>query len=308
VAKEGGQLNNLIAVTRPNFLPLTVVIVLAGLAAAFYTHHVFSGIDALLVMAAALLTHASVNAFNNYFDYKSGIDEKTPKTPFSGGVELLVSGALKPSSALAVSIGTIVAAALIGTYFLSRFFNALFPIILFGAITIVLYSPIISKIPGLSEIVAGSGFGFMGLGTYVTQTGIADPTAFSIFVPVTILVAMLLFLNEFPDADVDKEAGRRHVVILVGRKRSSRIYVAALIATYASIILSVSFRAAPWTTLISLLALPLAFRAARGALDNYGQVPKLIPAMAMNVLTILLTILLVAAGFAVAPFLQSVGF
>jgi len=301
-------LNNLVAVTRPNFLPLTVVIVLAGLAGAFYTHHVFSGVDALLVMAGALLTHASVNAFNNYFDYKSRIDEKTPKTPFSGGVDLLVSGALKPSSALAVSVGTIVAAALIGTYFLTRFFNALFPIILFGAIVIVLYSPIIAKIPGLSEIVAGSGFGFMGLGTYVTQTGIADATAFSIFVPVTILVAMLLFLNEFPDADVDKEAGRRHVVILVGRKRSSRIYVAALIATYASIILSVSLRAAPWSILISLLGLPLAFRAARGALDNYGQVTKLIPAMAMNVLTILLTILLVAVGFAVAPFLQSVGF
>lgn len=278
------------------------------MAGAFYTRHVFNGADALLVMAGALLTHASVNAFNNYFDFRSGIDKKTPKTPFSGGVELIVSGALKPSSALAVSVGTVVAAALIGTYFLSRFFSVLFPIMLFGAAAIVLYSPIIAKIPGLSEIVAGAGFGFMGLGTYVTQTGTIDPTAFSIFAPITILVAMLLFLNEFPDADVDREAGRRHIVILVGRKRSSMIYVAALIATYASINLSVSLRAAPWTILISLFSLPLAIKAGRGALENYAETSKLIPAMAMNVLTILVTILLVAVGFAVAPFLQSVGF
>lgn len=301
-------MGNLASITRANFLPLTVVIVLAGLAGAFYAHRVFIPLDALLVLVGALLTHASVNAFNNYFDYRSNIDAKTPKTPFSGGVEILVKGAMKPSSALTVAITSIVGASSIGIYFLMLFFSALFPLVLYGALVIVLYTPVLSKIHGLSEVAAGSGFGLMGLGVYVTQAGRIDGTGLSIFVPVTILVAMLLFLNEFPDADVDKEGGRRHVVILVGKRRASRIYVMALIATYASIMLSVVFRAAPWTVLVSLLTVPVAYQAARGALSNYERTAELIPAMGMNVITILTTILLIAVGFALALVLESVGF
>lgn len=301
-------MGNLVSITRANFLPLTIVIVLAGLAGALYTHRVFSAIDALLVLAGALLTHASVNAFNNYFDFRSRIDARTPKTPFSGGVEILVKGAMKPSSALAVSVASLIGGTLIGIYFLGLFFNALLPIVLYGAFAIVLYTPVLSKIHGISEVVAGSGFGFMGLGVYVTQAGVVDGTGWAIFVPVTILVAMLLFLNEFPDAQVDREAGRRHVVILVGKRWASRIYVTALLATYISIILSVAFRVAPWTVLVSLLSTPVAFRAARGALVNYERTSELIPAMGMNVITILSTILLMAVGFCLAPILQSVGF
>jgi len=301
-------MGNLVSVTRANFLPLTIVIVLAGLGGAFYAHRIFNALDALLVLAGALLTHASVNAFNNYFDYRSKIDARTPKTPFSGGVEILVKGAMKPSTALIVSIVTLIVAAAIGIYFLALFFSALLPIVLYGALAIVLYTPVISKIHGISEVVAGSGFGFMGLGVYVTQAGLIDGTGWAIFVPVTILVAMLLFLNEFPDAEVDREAGRRHVVILVGKRWASRIYATALLATYASIILSVVFRVAPWTVLVSLLTIPMAFRAARGALSNYERTAELIPAMGMNVITILSTILLMAVGFGLAPILESVGF
>jgi 1,4-dihydroxy-2-naphthoate octaprenyltransferase len=77
-------LNNLVVITRANFLPLTVMIVSAGLAASFYAYRVFNPMDAVLALIGALLTHATVNVFNNYFDYRSRIDERTTKTPFSG--------------------------------------------------------------------------------------------------------------------------------------------------------------------------------------------------------------------------------
>lgn len=297
-------MRNLVSITRANFLPLTVVIVFAGLAGAFYARRTFNGLDALLVMVGALLTHASVNAFNNYFDYTSKIDARTIKTPFSGGVEILVKGEMRATNALAVAIICLVAAFLIGTYFLLRLFNVLLPLMLYGLLVIVLYTPVLSKIHGLSEVIAGSGFGFMGLGVYVTQAGAIDGTGFAIFVPVTILVAMLLFLNEFPDADVDKEGGRRHVVILVGKRRAARIYVISLIATYVSIVLSVIFQAAPWTNLVGFLTIPVAYKAARSVLKNYEKTPDLVPALGMNVMMILSTIILVAAGFAIGAFLQ----
>ena len=293
-------MGNLVSITRANFLPLTFVIVLAGLAAAFYSHRTFLPIDAALVMVGALLTHASVNAFNNYFDYRSKIDAKTPKTPFSGGVDILVKGMMKPSQALAVCLFTLICAALIGVYFLVRLFNVLLPLIVYGAIIIVFYTPVLSRVPALSEIVAGSGFGLMGLGVYITQTGLIDAAGIAILIPITILVALLLFLNEFPDAEVDRAGGRRHIVILLGKKGSAWLYVAGEAATYASIMLAVAVGAAPFPVLISLLSLPIAYKAGRLTLKNYNRTSDLVPALGSNVLFILSTITLMACGFAVA--------
>jgi len=293
-------LGNLVSITRANFLPLTIVIVLAGLAAAFYSHRSILPIDAALVMVGALLTHASVNAFNNYFDYRSKIDAKTPKTPFSGGVDILVKGMMKPSEALTVCLFTIICAALIGVYFLVRLFNVLLPLIVYGAIIIVFYTPILSRVPAVSEVVAGSGFGLMGLGVYVTQTGLIDAVGIAILIPITILVALLLFLNEFPDAEVDRVGGRRHIVILLGKKGSAWLYVAGQAATYASIIVAVAVGAAPFPVLLSLLSLPIAYKAGRLTLKNYNRTRDLVPALGSNVLFILSTITLMACGFAVA--------
>jgi 1,4-dihydroxy-2-naphthoate octaprenyltransferase len=293
-------LGNLVSITRANFLPLTIVIVLAGLAAAFYSHRSILPIDAALVMVGALLTHASVNAFNNYFDYRSKIDAKTPKTPFSGGVDILVKGMMKPSEALTVCLFTIICAALIGVYFLVRLFNVLLPLIVYGAIIIVFYTPILSRVPAVSEVVAGSGFGLMGLGVYVTQTGLIDAVGIAILIPITILVALLLFLNEFPDAEVDRVGGRRHIVILLGKRGSAWLYVTGQAATYASIILAVAVGAAPFPVLVSLLSLPIAYKAGRLTLENYNRTRDLVPALGSNVLFILSTITLMACGFAVA--------
>jgi len=296
-------LSNLVSITRANFLPLTMVIVLAGLAAAFYSHRTFIPLDAALVMVGALLTHASVNAFNNYFDYRSKIDEKTPKTPFSGGVDTLVKGMMKPSQALTVSLFCLICAALIGLYFLAHLFSVLLPLVVYGAVIIVLYTPVLSRVHALSEIVAGSGFGFMGLGVYATQAGVIDAPGIAILVPITILVALLLFLNEFPDAEVDKVAGRRHIVVLLGKRGSAWLYIAGQAATYASIILAVAVGAAPTPVLVSLLSLPIAYKAARITLKNYNQTLELVPALGSNVIFILSTITLMACGFAVASFI-----
>lgn len=295
-------MNNLVVITRANFLPLTVVIVSAGLAASFYAYRVFNPIDAVLVLIGALLTHAAVNVFNNYFDYRSRIDERTTKTPFSGGVDVLVEGKMTPSFAFAVGLLCLLGASVIGAYFLAEKFYPLFPILVYGLLAICLYTPILSRVHALSEIVAGSGFGFMGLGAYVTQTGVIDGTGISVFVPVTILVALLLFLNEFPDAEADKMSGRRHVVILLGKKRSAWLYVAGLAATYASILLAVVSGVAPFAVLVSFVTTPIAYKAGGIALKNYGQIPGLVPALALNVIVILSTILLTAVGFLIGVY------
>ena len=293
----------IVSITRANFLPLAVVIVFAGLAAAYQAQHAFNAINALLVLVGAVLTHASVNAFNNYFDYRSGIDRRTEKTPFSGGVDILVKGAMSSSSAFMVALLSLIGAGLIGVYFLTQFFAVLLPMMLYGLFVIVLYTPILAKVHALSEFVAGTGFGLMGVGAYATQTGIVNGPAIAVFVPVTILVALLLFLNEFPDAEVDRAAGRRHLVILLGKRKATGVYVAGLAATYISIVLAVLIGYAPPLVLMALLTTPIAYKAARIALSNYDRGPALIPAQGSNVLVILTTILLIGVGYAVTAFL-----
>ena len=296
-------MSNLMLITRANFLLLTVVIVAAGLSASFYAHGVFSPFGAFLVLIGALLTHMAANVFNNYFDYRSKIDAKTSKTPFSGGVDILVEGKMKPSVAFGVGLLCLIGAAVIGVFFLTRLFYPLFPILLYGLITICLYTPVLSKVHGISEIVAGTGFGFMGLGAYVTQARVVDASGIAVFVPVSILVGLLLFLNEFPDVEADKAAGRRHIVILLGRKKSSWIYVTFIVATYLSIVFAVVMGASPFTALVSLITMPIAYKAIGIVLKNYDRIPDLVPALGLNVTVIVSTIALLAAGFLVGSYL-----
>lgn len=70
--------------TRPQFLLLSVVLVLLGTAIARNEGY-FDGLKFILTTLGLLLAHASVNILNDYFDYKSGIDLQTTRTPFSGG-------------------------------------------------------------------------------------------------------------------------------------------------------------------------------------------------------------------------------
>jgi 1,4-dihydroxy-2-naphthoate octaprenyltransferase len=207
---------------------------------------------------------------------------------------------MKESSALLVAIICLAIAGAIGVYFLALFFFVLLPLVVYGTIAIVFYTPILSRIHALSEIVAGSGFGVMGLGVYVTQTGKVDAAALAVFIPVTILVGLLLFLNEFPDVEADRLGGRRHLVILLGQRRAAVLYVIATATTYVSIVCAVVFGLAPVSILIALISLPIAYKACRTVMKECENTSKLVPALGLNVVMILLTILLLGVGFLTA--------
>ena len=81
--------------TRPQFLLLTVVLAFLGTCMAWYDHAFHLGY-AFLAFFGLLLCHISVNVFNEYFDYRSGIDLRTKRTPFSGGSGILPARLLNP--------------------------------------------------------------------------------------------------------------------------------------------------------------------------------------------------------------------
>jgi len=122
-------------------------------------------------------------------------------------------------------------------------------------------------------------------------------------VPSGILVHNLLLLNEFPDAGADKKAGRKTLPIVMGKAGASIVYSVLTSLVYLWIAGAVIAGLMPLFALIALLTLPLAVRAIRGAVKYREGIDELVPAMRDNVLVVLLTQILLGAGYVLAAVL-----
>ena len=285
-------------VIRAPFLPLSVVLAFLGTCIAWYDGAFHLGY-ALLAFFGLLLAHISVDVFNEYFDYKSGVDFKTQRTPFSGGSGALPSGLVTPKQALWLGIGSLLAIIPIGIYFTIAQGWQLLPLLLVAAACIVLYTPFILKM-GWPEWAPGLGMGALPiLGAYFIQTGEYTLPIVIACVPSGILVHNLLLLNEFPDVDADVTANRRTLPIAIGKGKASIIYSVLTGIVYLWIIGGVVAGQMPVFSLLGLLTIPFAIKAIRGAL-KYQDMTKLGPAMASNVLVVLLTQLLLGIGYILA--------
>ena len=224
--------------TRPQFLLLSVVLVLLGTAISRH-EGCFNLLKFVLTMFGLVLAHASVNVLNDYFDYKSGIDLETTRTPFSGGSGVLPSGLLKPKGVYIFGVGCLTVAFAIGIYltFISGW--QLLPLILLGGPVIYFYTSHLTKWL-IGEFWAGLGLGMLPvLGTYFVQTGSYSAEAVVASLAPGFLTANLLLLNEFPDVEADKNGGRHNLVIAFGPKTACRFYAGLMVLTYLSIITGV---------------------------------------------------------------------
>ena len=284
--------------TRPQFLLLSVVLAFLGASIAWYDGAFHLGF-ALLAMVGLLLAHTSVNVLNDYFDYRSGIDLVTPKTPFSGGSGILPAARLTPTQVLWLGVVSLLLTIPIGIYFVLTRGWLLLPLILAGALCIALYTPFILKTKW-PEWAAGLGLGTLPvLGAYFVQTAGYTWPAVIASIPSGILVHNLLLLNEFPDVEADRTGNRQTLPIIMGREKAGIVYSVLTIMVYLWIVGGVVARVMPVFALIALLTLPFAVKAIRGALKPTGM-DQLMPAMANNVLVVLLTQLLLGIGYILA--------
>jgi len=292
------KLKRWLLVIRAPFLPLSVVLAFLGTGIAWYDGAFHLGY-ALLAFFGLLLAHISVDVLNEYFDYKSGIDLETVRTPFSGGSGALPAGLISPKQALWLGLGSFLAIIPVGIYFTIIRGWLLLPLLLVAAVCIILYTPFILKLRW-PEWAPGLGMGALPvLGAYFVQTGAYTIPAVVACIPSGILVHNLLLLNEFPDVEADSKAGRRTLPITMGRAKAGILYSVLTVVVYLWIIGGVVAGMMPPFSLIALLTLPFAIKAIQGAL-KYQEMSKLVPAMANNVLVVLLTQLLLGVGYILA--------
>jgi 1,4-dihydroxy-2-naphthoate octaprenyltransferase len=283
---------------RVDFLYLDVACVFLGAGAAVWTHGRIKVLYLILAFIGAVCAHISVNALNEYLDFKSGLDLQSEPTPFSGGSGTLRDRPDLAPMALGAAVVCLTITALIGLYFLFVRGPAILPLGLLGLLVIVVYTSWITHQPLLSLIVTGLGFGLlMVMGTYYVLTGEFTWTAFFASLVPFFLGNDLLLLNQFPDVEVDQAVGRRNLPIVIGRPASSKIYGLVLLATYLSMILGVWLGYLPLASLLGLLTLPLAVAASIGVYRYAGDLPNLIRYMGFNVLLNIVTPVLMAIGF-----------
>jgi 1,4-dihydroxy-2-naphthoate octaprenyltransferase len=299
-------------IMRVPFLQATFIPVTLGGVIAWQVVKVFRWDLFLLTLLGASLIQIATNMFNDYFDFKSGNDLQVKhQNPFAGGGRILTAGLITPTRHLVVSSAFLLLGCLIGLYFVfAQGLTFLFWLGLIGVISSFFYvgPPFKLAYRGIGEFIVGVNFGpVMTIGAYYVQTGtwtnVTEPLLASI--PIGLLIAAVLWINEFPDMEADKAVGKKTLVLRLGYARSIRVYVGlvsgayVLILVYALLAVFTSLQVTILPTLIALVSVPLALRAVRVLRANYKDANTIIPANGSTIMLHLSFGILAILGFVI---------
>jgi 1,4-dihydroxy-2-naphthoate octaprenyltransferase len=297
--------------TRLPFLSATGIPVLLGLAVAARSG-VFQPWLALLTVIGAALAHLAINVSNDIFDTLSGADEANVNpTPFSGGSRVLIYDLVTLRQLITLAAALLAGTTAIGLFLVWATGSAILLAIGLAGIGLGLaYTapPLKLVYRGLGEITVAIGFGpIMLLGTYVVQTGSLGWEAAVASVPVALLVALILYVNEIPDRVGDAAAGKRTLPVRLSPSVVTGIYLAAAALAFAVVVGGVVIGLLPVGTLLALLAAPLVWQVYRGLRRFYTQPYALMPVMSTNIKLHAYVGLLLLAGYGVAILTRLLG-
>jgi 1,4-dihydroxy-2-naphthoate octaprenyltransferase len=297
--------------TRLPFLSATIVPVVLGIAIAA-RQGLFDPLTAALTVIGASFVQLGLNVANDVFDTAQGADDAnvTP-TKYSGGSRVIQYGLVSFRQMAGLATIFYVAAGLIGLLLLAlRGSTALLVIGIVGFVVSIGYTapPLKFVYRGLGEIAVAIGFGpLMLLGAYVVQTRGAlawEPVVASL--PIALLVALILYVNEIPDRRGDARAGKRTLPVRLAKPTVIAGYRIAAVAAYVIVVIGAVTGLLPITALLALLTIPLALQVSRGLEPNYDNPYGLMAVMGVNVKVHLYAGLLLLAGYLVVLILGAV--
>jgi 1,4-dihydroxy-2-naphthoate octaprenyltransferase len=280
---------------RPRTLPAAVAPVLVGTALAA-TEGTFKWLTFVAAMLGALFIQVGTNLSNDYSDARRGADTEDRLGP----VRVTAGGLVPPRQVLVatyVAFGLAVAA---GAYLIA---TAGWELLLVGAASIlagVLYTggPRPYGYEGLGEVFVFLFFGVVAVtGSYFAQVEELTWEAFVLAVPVGLLAASILVVNNVRDLETDRRAGKRTLAVRLGRSRARGLYGAMVYLAFLA-------APVPWLAgspdltawvLLPWLALPLAVPVVR-VVRNRSDGPSLNGALARTGMLQLVFCALLSAG------------
>jgi 1,4-dihydroxy-2-naphthoate octaprenyltransferase len=295
VVRATMTLKILLQSSRLPFLILTPICVSLGLSTVVASGASIDGLLLFLILLAALSAHISVNALNEYQDYKSGLDLVTTRTPFSGGSGALPQHPAMVNAVLLLAVLSLLLTVVVGLFLVSQRGVEILPLGILGVVLIIAYTDWINRHPLICLIAPGVGFGLlMVAGSQFVLQGFYAPLSWWVALVPFFMVNNLLLLNQYPDIRADAGVGRKHFPITYGVQASNRVYALFLLSAIAVVVLGIGAGYLSRLSLIALLPVPLALYALFGAIQHGQEIGQMSRYLAANVLATLLMPLLLA--------------
>lgn len=287
----------LVRSARPNFLVLTLSILVLTFTA---THYVGVDIDltkAVLIVIAALFAHLAVNWLNEYQDFTSGLDQTTIKTPFSGGSGALVALPQAANYVKKLAYASLLVVSLIGAVLVWMVGIELLLVGLLGLAIIVSYTKFITRQPWLCLIAPGLAFGpIMMAGSFYVLSSELNLLILVLSLVPFFLVNNLLLLNQIPDLEADKTVGRYNVLMVLGLENGIQLFAAFMWLAFITLGVAFWWFDLPDYAALGFLTLIIVFPMLRKLQLDYASTDNLPPVLAMNVIITLLTPPLIGVG------------
>jgi len=213
-----------------------------------------------LTLLGGSLLHIGTNTANDYFDHTSGTDEANYNymVPFSGGSRSIQMGLISAKGMLTVAIVSFALSAVVGIPLIQKAGMSVLWLGLIGFLSGLFYTapPFrFASRKGLGELLIGLNFGpLMVAGSALVQTGQLLPEAFLAGIPIGLLVAAIVYVNEFPDHDGDKATGKDTLIVVFGPEKARVGYVLLVAGAFISIVVMALNGTFPMLTLIALVA------------------------------------------------------
>jgi len=256
-----------------------------------------------VTVAGILAIEVAKNAAGEIVDYDSGTDLKVApgdRSPFSGGKRVMVEGLLTRQQMLATSAVSYLVGIGLGLWITLSREPAVLWLGLLGVAGAFFYHapPLRLSYRGLGELAVALCYGpIICAGTYLVQRGTVAAPPLLLSIPLGLLVAAFLWVNEFPDYPSDKSVGRRNLVVLLGRPAASRWFAAINGVAFILLLLLPAAGAPPSVYLAGVSALPVAF-AVRRLWTEPENTQRLIAAQIASLATFVLYALSAGVGYA----------
>ena len=248
-------------IMRLPFLSATIVPILLGATVASRYVSVDWFYFALTMLGGSLL-HIGTNTSNDYFDHTSGTDEANYNymVPFSGGSRSIQMGLISAKGMLYLSIITFALSGLIGIPLIIKAGINILYLGFIGFLSGFFYTapPFrFASRKGIGELLIGLNFGpLMVVGSFLVQTS-GDLThvfeAALAGIPIGLLVAAIVYVNQFPDHDGDKATGKNNLVVVFGPEKARIGYVLLVVGAFVSIIVMALSGTFPMLSLMTLV-------------------------------------------------------
>ena len=259
----------------------------------------FSLIPFLVTIIGVSGLHLGANLLNDFYDARGSDPLNIRLTPFSGGSRVIQEKQLNPTNIMTLSVVFFILALGAAIWLVYEGKYLIIPLGLLGLLAGWSYSapPLQLMSKGWGELAIFFAFGpLVTLGSYYVMTDAFTLTAFMIGFPQGFLITAVIWINQFPDYEADRAAGKKNLVVKLGPGLSRYLYSVIMLMSFAFVIFLISIMGQSYLIMISFISIPLAIKAMIIVFREYLDYEKLIPAQALTINTLVAQGLLLSLG------------